>query len=336
MTIQEQFSAVLILFLIVVVTCPVKVDSSDGFRSGPNDFVVDGMNGPVNFSRPEGERLFYYYIPSTYTPSKPLPLIIYFHGYSGNWTQGVQLNQTDDAETNGYIIAFGQGTTSAETPHHYLGWNAGRCCLFNTTIPVDDVTYAKTVVQLVRERVSVASNRVYAMGWSNGGLMGERLGCEAWDVFTGVAVDASAVILGNGYEDGLARCDTAFAGGHIDYIHFHGTHDRIVPWVGGHDTRERFPSVLENFSRWVARNGCDNVQKETFNDGKNFTNIRWPNCRGNTSVELMTVWYGIHFWWTLENSEFATTDYIMKAFTRAYIRRQNVKSSLNNKIKDIF
>ena len=128
---------------------------------------------------------------------------------------------------------------------HPLGWNGGTCCLFNTTISVDDVTYAKMIVQLVHERVAIVSDRIYAMGWSNGGDMVERLACEAWDVSKGVASDEGAVILGNGYEDGLAR--------------------------------------------WVARNGCDNVQKETYNDGKNFTNILWSNCRERTSVEFMTV-----------------------------------------------
>ncbi len=319
------------LFLIAIATCLVVFISADISRSSSNDIVIGGMNGPVNFSRPEGQRFFYFYVPSTYTPSNPLPFIVYFHGYSSNWTQGVLLNHTVDAETNGYIIAFGEGTPSAEA-RHFLGWNAGTCCLFNTTIPVDDVTYAKMVVRLAGERVAIATDRVYAMGWSNGGLMVERLGCEAWDVFAGVAADASEVILGNGYEDGLTRCDVAFNGAHIDYIHFHGTHDRIVPWVGGHDTRERFPSALENLSRWIARNGCDNVQMQTYNDGKNFTNILWPNCRGNTSVEFMTVWYAAHFWWTVDNSGFSTADYIMKSFTRGYIQRQNARSSPSIKV----
>ena len=209
--------------------CPRWFFSGVSFRkSYRDDIIVGGMNGPVNFSRPEGERLFYYYVPSTYTPNKSLPFIIYFHGYGGNWTQGVTFNQTVDAEANGYIIAFGQGTPSAEI-RHSLGWNGGTCCLFNTTVPVDDVTYAKMIVRLASERVAIASNRVYAMGWSNGGYMVERLGCEAWDVFNGVGPDASAVVIGNGYEDGLARCDAAFKGGQIDYIHFHGTIDVTVP-----------------------------------------------------------------------------------------------------------
>ncbi len=327
MLIIARLSATIILLFFLTVTSSVTFESTSRFQSSSNDIVVGGMNGPVNFSRPEGERLFYYYVPSTYTPSKPLPFIIYFHGYSGDWTQGVKLNQTVDAENNGYIIAFGRGTPNSAPPH-YLGWNGGRCCLFNPAILVDDVTYAKTVVRLVSERVAIATDRIYAMGWSNGGFLGERLGCEAWDVFAGVAVDASAVIIGNSSEDGLAQCDAAFNGGHIDYIHFHGTQDTIVPWIGGPNNPVHCPSALENLSRWVTRAGCDNVQMETYNDGKNFTNIRWPNCRDNTSVELMTVWYGTHFWWTLDNSNFATADYIMKAFTRGYIQRQNAKSSL--------
>ena len=312
------------MYSIVTLFFVVTIVSAGNIEDHSQDLIVGGLNGPVNFSRPEGERLFYFYVPSTYTPNKPLPFIIYFHGYGGNWSQGVLFNQTDDAETNGYILGLAQGTPSAET-RHSLGWNGGTCCLFNTTIPVDDVTYARMIVQLARERVAIASDRVYAMGWSNGGYMVERLGCEAWDVFSGVGPDASAVVIGNGYEDGLSKCDAAFQGGHIDYIHFHGTIDITVPWIGGHDTRERLPSALENISRWVARNGCDSVQKQTFNDGKNFTNILWPNCRDNTSVELMTVSFAPHIWWTIGNSGFSTANYLMKSFTARYMQRQNTK-----------
>jgi polyhydroxybutyrate depolymerase len=298
--------------------------------STSNDIVIGGMNGPVKFDCPEGERFFYYYVPSTYTPTKPLPFIIFFHGYGRNWTQGVILNQIVDTEANAYIIAFGQGTPTGEDSR--FAWNGGTCCVFNKTVPVDDVAYAKLIVNLTSERVAIATDRVYAMGWSNGGYMSERLGCEAWDVFKGVAPYAGSVVLGNGYEDGLSKCDASFKGGHIDYIHFHGTRDTTVPWIGGHDTRERLPSVLENISRWVTRNGCDNVQMQTYNDGKNFTNIRWPNCRGNTSVELMTVWYGFHAYWDEENSNFSTADYIMKAFTRGFEQRQNAKPSSLTKL----
>ena len=158
------------------------------------------------------------------------------------------MKQTVDAETNGYIIAFGHKTPSAEAGY-VTALDGGTCCLFNTTIPVDDVTYARMVVTLTCERVVIATDRVCAMGWSNGGYMSERLGYEASDVFIGVAVTGSAVVRGTGYEDGLARCNAAFKDGHIDNIHFDGTLDITVPRICGHDTRERLPSVPEDFSQ---------------------------------------------------------------------------------------
>lgn len=308
--------------LVVAVLFLVTLKSSSALNY-QDDLIVGGINGPVNFTRPEGIRRFFFYVPSTYTINNPLPLIIYFHGYGGNWTQGVLFNQTNDAEVNGYVLGLVEGTPSAELPH-VLGWNGGTCCLFNTTILVDDVTYARTVVQLIRERVAILIDRIYAMGWSNGGYMTERIGCEASDLFAGVAPDASGVVIGHGYEDGLASCDASFNGSHINYLHFHGLDDKTVPWVGGHDDRERLPSALENLSRWVTRNGCDNVQMQTYNVG-NFTNIRWPNCRSNTFVEFMTVSFAGHIWWTLDRDGFSTADYIMKAFTRAYLHRQQTK-----------
>src|ERR1700722_11552616 len=176
-----RFTTVM-LSLITVAACLVIFVSSGVSRSSSNGIVIGGMNGPVNFSRPEGLRFFYFYVPSTYTLDNPLPFAIYFHGYNRSWTSGVAMNLTADAETNNYIIAFGQGTPTAETGHA-LAWNGGTCCLFNTTIPVDDVIYAKLVVAYTRERVAIATNRVYAMGWSNGCYMAERLGCETWNIF---------------------------------------------------------------------------------------------------------------------------------------------------------
>ena len=99
---------------VVTLFCVVAIASASPLADQSNDLIVGGLNGPVNFSRPEGERLFYFYVPSTYSPNKPLPFIIYYHGYRSNWTQGMSFNQTNDAEINVYILAFAQGTPSVE------------------------------------------------------------------------------------------------------------------------------------------------------------------------------------------------------------------------------
>ena len=280
---------------------------------GKTDIVAGALNGPYAFTRPEGQRFFYMYVPSSYVSERALPLIIYFHGFSGNWSQGIDLDQPIDAEANEYVLALPAGTPS--TDGGLLGWNAGACCLFNTSTLVDDVMFTRIMLKTISGLVNVSS--FYAMGWSNGGMMTERLACEAADLFDGAAADASAVVLnGNATVDGLTVCDNAFGNSHINYIHFHATADIVVPWIGSSGV-PGFPSALEDMSRWVRRNGCDDLPMQTFNDHKNFTNLLWPKCRSNTFVDFMSVTFAGHWWWSKRNSGFSTADYIMKAFTQA-------------------
>ena len=127
--------------------------------------LVPGQLNPMNFTRPEGLREFHLYVPSTYSSSTAYPLSFYFHGYQGDWMQGVQLNMTRDAEQLGYLLIFGQGTRASTGQR---GWNGGVCCLFNATTNVDDVAFARTAVKMVQAAVNVDSSRIYTMGWSNG------------------------------------------------------------------------------------------------------------------------------------------------------------------------
>ena len=173
-----------------------------------------------NFSRPEGTREFYLYVPTTYNDKTAWPFTFYFHGYSANWQQGVSLNQTTDAEAAGYVIAFPQGTLSSG---NLLGWNGGVCCLFNDSSIVDDVEFTRQAVRIIQSAVNVDPSRIYTSGWSNGGYMSERLACEAGELFAGVCADASAVGISPGGMAGLASCDRTFGKKRLNYLHFHGT-----------------------------------------------------------------------------------------------------------------
>ena len=173
------------------------------YPTTPQD-IQPGRLNHFNFSRPEGTRQFYLYVPTTYSNATAWPFTFYFHGYQDDWQQGVSLNQTDDAEAAGYLIAFGQGTRSSTG--NVLGWNGGVCCLFNATWIVDDVQFAREAVKMVQAAVNVDPTRIYSTGWSNGGYMSERLACEAGELFAGICADASAVGIWPGGLAGLASC----------------------------------------------------------------------------------------------------------------------------------
>jgi poly(3-hydroxybutyrate) depolymerase len=132
----------------------------------PAAAITPGRLNPFNFTRPEGQRIFYLYVPSTYDSSQAYPLFFYFHGYQGDWQQGAQLNMTIDAERHGYFLILGQGTFASTGQR---GWNGGVCCLFNTSSIVDDVMFARTALKLVQSQANIDTRRVYTSGWSNGG-----------------------------------------------------------------------------------------------------------------------------------------------------------------------
>ena len=238
---------------------------------------------------------------------------------------------TVDAEAAGYLIAFGQGTPSSGG---LLSWDGGRCCKgYNSSMQrVDDVQYTRVAISMIEAAVKVDPTRRYAMGWSNGGFMSERLACEVPQLFAGICADASSVVIGDTAEAGQRQCDASFGTAHLDYIHFSGTSDTAVPWTGStYNNPTGTPSALDDLARWVARLGCPARFRQTFNDGI-FSNLVWEGCRGNTTVEFMTARNGQHQWWTRTVAPafpFETTEYVLNFFTANYHRRM-AAARMNN------
>jgi len=239
---------------------------------------------------------------------------------------------TTDAEAAGYLIAFPNGTPSGN--NGYLSWDAGRCCKYynSSMMKVDDVAFTRDMIKLIESVVTVDSNRRYAMGWSNGGFMSERLACEAHDLFAAVCADAGDVMIGNDAEGGQTMCDQSFGQASLDYLTFKGTADTAVTWVGSAwSNNTGTPSALSDISHWTSRLDCSAGTRETFNDGV-FSNLVWPECRNNTRVEFMTVRNGAHQWWTMTNTPgfpFETTKYVLNFFTTSYLERVKRMSSKN-------
>lgn len=108
-----------------------------------------------------------------------------------------------------FVFAMSQGGTRV--------FDAGVCC---TRAPVDDVGYLVRVVDDVASRWSVDRRRVGAAGFSNGGIMAERLACERPDV-----VAAASSLAGTF----AGTCDVART--HV--AQWHGALDKPVPLNGG-------------------------------------------------------------------------------------------------------
>lgn len=121
--------------------------------------------------------------------------------------------------------------------HNLPGYtfNAGGCCsAADTDGPhrPDDVAFARALVAHVAGLTSINLSRVYSTGFSNGGFMSYRLGCEAPDLVAAVA--PVSAVLANGPNEVMQsterfQCNTSRP---VPLLHIHGTADQLVGYTG--------------------------------------------------------------------------------------------------------
>jgi polyhydroxybutyrate depolymerase len=225
------------------------------------------------------EREYLLHVPST-AGEAPMPLVLSFHGMlmtSQDQERISMLNPLADSE--GFAIAYPQGSGALPC------WNAGACCGCTT----DDVAFADALIDHIGDKVCIDLNRVYANGFSNGGMLTYRLACELADRIAAFAPVSGSITVP------LEGCQPSRP---VPLLHFHGVADPIVPFEGGGGPG--FPSVREEVEIFAARNGCSpspQVTLETVDEtGQTGTCERYSDCDAGADVTLCTVDPGHHTW----------------------------------------
>eukprot|EP00928_Gymnodinium_smaydae_P067587 TRINITY_DN5058_c0_g1_i1.p1 TRINITY_DN5058_c0_g1~~TRINITY_DN5058_c0_g1_i1.p1 ORF type:complete len:283 (+),score=26.28 TRINITY_DN5058_c0_g1_i1:510-1358(+) len=176
-----------------------------------------------------------------------VPAMINIHGYSSNpyyvnLLSGIpsQVVGTNSLQAGayGWVIASPVGTAQVFNPtccssdltadecrvgkaldsKNPCAWNAGGCCGTATSSGVDDVVFFRSLVDWLVNHACVEASNVFAMGFSNGAMMSNRLACEAADIFRGVAPFEGAIRFGGDFRS----CKPAKA---VSWISFCGTAD---------------------------------------------------------------------------------------------------------------
>ncbi|RMG20106.1 MAG: hypothetical protein D6729_03620 [Deltaproteobacteria bacterium] len=272
---------------------PIDGGAGDG---GPGDGGIDGgrdggtAEGPCvtgglapgdhNLSLVHDGRLRRYllHVPTGGDPTAPRPLVLDFHGFSGWKEQQAEYTRYPQlADEEGFLVAHPDGTG---TPR---GWNAGGCCGSADAEDVDDVGFVRAMVEQIRRVSCVDPRRVYATGFSNGGMFSHRLACEASDLIAAVVPVAGGNLLSD---------DACQPSRPVPVLHFHGTADPIVRYEG---SRLGFPDIPVMMAEWAARDGCDAVPVEISRMGDVHCET-WPGCAGGVEVTLCTIDGGGHVW----------------------------------------
>jgi polyhydroxybutyrate depolymerase len=219
------------------------------------------------------KRSFILHVPVSYDGSTPAPLVLDFHGLGGNGMQQLSSSGYQGvSDQEGFLVAAPDGIDNA--------WNIGPCC--TDSRDVDDLGFAKAIVESVAAAGCVDLKRVYSTGFSMGGGMSHYLACVGAD-FIAAAAPASFDLI----TETDADCSPSRP---ISVLSTRGTNDTVVPFAGGQGSGGRitFLGAEQTLERWVEIVGCTDETVE--HDGC----VIHTDCTDGVQEGLCTVQGGSH------------------------------------------
>ena len=168
------------------------------------------------------QRHYILYAPANLAPRAPL--LIAYHP-SGSSAAKMRMMSSAILERlareRGFAIAYPDGFEG-----HFN--DCRRAATYSArTQNIDDVGFTRAIIADVSGHIGSDANRIYALGYSNGGHMAMRLSLEVPDLISGAIVIAANLPV----EDNI---DCPIVDGHkLSMVFIEGTADPINPYAGG-------------------------------------------------------------------------------------------------------
>lgn len=240
------------------------------------DVVVDGDT-----------RTYRLHVPPQYDSSQPTPVVLAFHGaFEDAATIETLSGLSQKADAEGFIVVYPNGTGFGS----YLFWNTGG---WRFMFDVDEIAFVETILDDLPNLVNVDTSRVFATGFSLGGMLCYELAAELPDRIAAIAS-----------VDGTISVPDPSAAQPVPVLHFHGTADPIIPYIGPINFVAlllRFESVNRTIDTWIDINQCSTDPVITnlpdkYRDGTKVQQYVYSGGLDGTEVTLIKIKGGGHTW----------------------------------------
>ena len=310
-----------------------QAESSEGCGLAPHTPI--GTSTHVSLGYAGLNRRYRLHLPTQYDPNTPTPLVMSVHGYYSSGTINESWTElSPHADANDYIVVYPESTSydGGTGWGRIKSWNdlacnaspgpegpictegaweypcppeCGSCNACDWCSCHDDLGFVEAVLDDLEARLCLDLDRIYGIGYSNGGGFAHRMGCTLQDRLA--AVIPQHGILAKGF-----NCASDYR---MPILVLGGTNDTTVPIDGSVSSDyffyEPMPDVATGFA---ALQGCDEdtTPYPTAADGlDDFLCVQHDNCDTEAEV-VFCQWNGGHdyptgwgndvFWTFLQNN----------------------------------
>ncbi len=240
-----------------------------------------------------GDRRFEINVPAGYDGSKPVPLVVVLHGYTGSGSGAKAYFRLEaEARKRGFLTVYPDGIPDSSGNQF---WNATDACCQFTATESDDSAFLTRLIDRVEEKFTVDPKRVYFAGHSNGGFMSYRMACEHADRIAAIVSVAGAT---------FADVSVCKPSQPVSVLQVHGTSDTVISFTGGSILNTSYPAALTSVTTWAAYHGCggssevgDGAKSLDLDDvvaGNDASVTLFADCPAGGAVALWTIDGGSH------------------------------------------
>ena len=227
------------------------------------------------------ERQFVLYVPNSYNGVHFVPLVLNFHGFGDDASNYMNIaDMRRIAESDTFIVAYPQGSCSDGSSH----WNPCPIGGDNKST-ADDLGFIESLVDEISARHNVDRERVYAVGYSNGGMMAYGLANHQSDLVAAVASVSGAML----------DCQGSISHP-MPVVHLHGTSDAVLPYDGD----SYYSSVQSTLDYWIDFNNTVTTPTLDMDDsgGSDIGHYIYGQGDSSVSVEHYKYVNGGHVWFS--------------------------------------
>ena len=169
-----------------------------------------------------------------------VPLLFNFHGFGGLASEFMnETDMTSIADSENFILVYPQGSCLNGSSH----WNPCPVGGDNKS-STDDIGFIESIINEIDTNYNIDLDRIYAVGYSNGGMMAYGLANQKNKIIAAVASVSGAML------------DCVETLNHqMPVLHLHGTQDDVIPYNGN----DYYYSTNNTLNYWININNITNT-----------------------------------------------------------------------------